>query len=229
MNKSHLLTPCYQGWIGPNDQVVLVTDVPAATESAAMAAMSSFPEPNPECQTYECNIKGEPYYAEAPQNPWQDGTQNMLRHRVIFEGWDSDAGSLRFFNALHDRCQQWPYNWQVYKNGSQTVADFGLPSWGKYAPKPEIFDTGDVRDYCWCIAYALFDASVGITLPISTFCPASTVFPNTSEFAPARKRGLELDGPGLLKSVDKVLAKRALMDAEAKKDVIREVAGVERE
>ncbi len=191
--------------------------------------MNSFPVPNPECDTQPCNIYGEPYYAESPQNPWQDGTDQMLRHRVIFEGWDTEAGALRFFNALHDRCQQWPYNWQVYKNGSQSVADFGLPSWGKYAPKPGIFDTGDVRDYCWCIAYAVFEASVGAVLPVHSFCPAGTTFPSDSEFAPARKRGLELDGPGLLKSVDKVIAKRAAIEAKAKRGLLQDVADVERE
>ena len=191
--------------------------------------MSAMPTIDPACATQPCNIYGEPYYVESPNNPWQDGTDHMLRHRVIFQGWDPEAGALRFFNALHDRCQQWPYNWQVYKNGSQSVADFGLPSWQKTAPQPAIFDPGTVTDYCWCIAYALYDASVGITLPVSTFCLPNTQFPSTAEFAPARKRGLELEGPGLFKSVDKVIAKRALEEQKRKRGMIEEIADVERD
>ena len=217
------------GWIKDTDQVVLVTDPPSASASAALASMSAMPTLNPVCDTEPCNIFGDPYYASSPQNPWQDGTSHMLRHRVLFEGWDPEAGALTFFNALHDRCQQWPYNWQVYKNGSQSVADFGLPSWQKAPPKPAIFDTGDVTDYCWCISYALFDASVGISLPVNAFCLASTQFPSTNEFAPARKRGLEIDAPSLFKSVDKVIAKRSLEAAKAKRDLIQDISGVERD
>ena len=153
----------------------------------------------------------------------------MLRYRVGFEGWDPEAGALRFFNALHDRCQQWPENWQVYKNGSTSIADFGLPSWSKRAPHPGIFDPGNTSDLCWCIVYALYDASVGITLPVNTFCMARTEFPSTAEFAPARKRGLDLEGPGMLKSVEKMIAKRALEAEKVKRDLITEISGVERE
>lgn len=191
--------------------------------------MTAFPTPNPECANQPCNIYGEPYYAQSPRNPWQDGKKDMLRHRVIFEGWNPEAGALRFFNALHNRCQQWPHNWQVYKNGSQSVADFGLPNWQKHAPRPHIFDPGEVRDYCWCISYALYEASVGIALPVNVFCPANIQFPSTVEFAPVRKRGVELDGPGLFKSVDKVIARRSAMEAKAKRDLIQDIAGVQRE
>ncbi|KAL6720059.1 hypothetical protein ACLMJK_001980 [Lecanora helva] len=222
--------PWDDSWVSPNDQVVLVTDPPsAATASAAFAAMSNFPTPNPACQTQPCNIYGVPYFADSPRNPWEYGQAHMLRHRVTFEGWDPEDGAVRFFNSLHDRCQQWPDNWQVYKNGSESVADFNLISWEKSPARPAIFDNGFVTDYCWCISYALFDASVGIALPVNAFCLAGTQFPSTAEFAGAKKRGLELDEPGLFASVDKLIAKREAMAAKAKRDLIQDISGVERE
>ena len=70
---------------------------------------------------------------------------------------------------------------------------------------------------------------MGITLPVNTFCLPGTQFPSTAEFAPARKRGLELEGPGLFKSVDKVIAKRVVEAEKRKRGLIEEIADVERE
>ena len=147
----------------------------------------------------------------------------MLRHRVIFEGWDKSDGALSFFRSLRERCQQWPDNWQVYKNGSQTVADLGLPSWEKTAARPGYFDPGNVSDYCWCIAYALYDASAGLEVPVKSFCLNEYQFPSADEFAPVRKREVGgQEGPGLFKSLEKIRERR-------KRDLIGEIAGVERD
>lgn len=206
-------------WIGPNDQVVLDTNPPSLSASAILASMSAFPAPNPVCESEVCDIYDDPYYVKAVSNPWQDGTQSMLRHRVVFEGWAAEAGAVRFFNALHDRCQAWPYNWQVYKNGTATVADFGLRSFAKKSFAPTIFDVGGETDLCWCIPYAIFDASVGLEMPVTGFCEAKTTFPGTAEFAPARKRGLEFhEGPGLFRevtgTVEEVRQKRKVREAK---------------
>lgn len=205
------------GWIGPNDQVVLDTNPPSLTANAMLAGMSTFPTPNPNCETEVCDIYDNPYYVKSVSNPWQDGQERMLRHRVVFEGWSIEAGAVRFFNALHDRCQFWPYNWQVYKNGTQTVADFGLSSWSKSKVAPGIFDVGSETDLCWCIPYAIFDASVGLLTSVTGFCQAKTTFPGAAEFAPARKRGLEFhEGPGMLRevtgSVEEVRQKRKVRE-----------------
>lgn len=154
---------------------------------------------------------------KAVSNPWQDGNIGLLRHRVVFEGWATQPGAVVFFNALHDRCQYWPNNWQVYLNGSQTVADFGLSAYSKKSIDPGIFDVGSETDLCWCIPYAIFDASVGLQTSVTGFCEAKTTFPGTAEFAPARKRGLEThEGPGMMRevtgSVEEVKRKRAIRE-----------------
>ena len=70
---------------------------------------------------------------------------------------------------------------------------------------------------------------MGIIVPVNAFCPSNVQFPSTNEFASARKRGLELDAPGIFKSVDKVIAKRSIEAAKAKRDLIQDISGVERE
>jgi len=197
--------------------------------------MTALPAPNPECESEVCNIFDNPYYVKTVADPWQDGTQGMLRHRVVFQGWSTETGAVRFFNALHDRCQFWPYNWQVYKNGTQTVVDFGLSSYSKKSIDPGIFNVGSETDLCWCIPYAIFDASVGLLASVTGFCKKGTTFPGTAEFAPARKRGLEFhEGPGLLRevrgSVEEVRVKRkAREEKRAVEKRKREVESVGRE
>jgi len=125
----------------------------------------------------------------------------MMRHRVIYEGWSQEDRSTRFFNALHDRCGFWPYNWQSYKNGTETVADFGLPA-GKSLPPSLFVDQTEPSDVCWCIPFAIFDASVGITMALNAFCDSTIVFSSVHEFSPARKtrkRGYE--GAAMFKGV----------------------------
>lgn len=97
------------------------------------------------------------------------------------------------------------------------MADFGLSSWSKKSLSPGIFDVGPETDLCWCIPYAIFDASVGLLTSVTGFCQAQTTFPGTAEFAPARKRGLEFhEGPGLLRevtgSVEEVRQKRRVRE-----------------
>lgn len=195
--------------------------------------MSAVPAPNPICESEVCDIYGDPYYVKSVAYPWQDGKQGMLRHRVVFEGWASDPGAGRFFQALHDRCQFWPYNWQVYKNGTQTVADFGLSSYSKKSITPLIIDVGAETDLCWCIPYAIFDASVGLMGSVTGFCQKQTTFPGTAEFAPVRKRGLEFhEGPGMMRevtgSVEEVRRKRAVREekraGEKRKRELEELA-----
>lgn len=194
------------GWIGPNDQVVLDTNPPPLTGSAAALATAAPPAPNPECDTEVCDIYDNPYYASSPAAPWDEGTKNMARHRVIYEGWSEEPGSIRFFNALHDRCGFWPNNWQVYKNGTapstnETIADFGLPK-GRTLPPSLFVDQTMPSDVCWCIPYAIFEASVGIQMALNAFCDSTIVFSSVHEFTPAkktRKRGFE--GKAMFKSV----------------------------
>ena len=142
-------------WIGPNDQVVLDTNPPAISGSAAALA-SAMPTPNPECDTEVCDIYDNPYYAQSPIAPWAEGGKNMMRHRVVYEGWSEDSGSTRLFNSIEDRCGPLPGNFQVYMNGTHRVADFDLQ--------------GPQNDLCWCIPDAIFDASVGIVLARDAFC-----------------------------------------------------------
>lgn len=97
------------------------------------------------------------------------------------------------------------------------MADFGLSSYSKKSISPLIIDVGAETDLCWCIPYAIFDASVGLAMSVTGFCQKQTTFPATAEFAPARKRGLEFhEGPGLLRevtgSVEEVRRKRAVRE-----------------
>lgn len=192
------------------------------------------------CEKEVCDIYGKPYYAKAVSNPWDDGTKDMYRHRVLFNGWATQQPtSDRFFNALAERCQAWPNNWQVWKNDtadgdSATYADFGLPSTQKEKIKEKIFPIGEVRDFCWCIPYAIFDASVGLETSVTGFCSPQTKFPgNTDEFQPA-KRGLgnleRHEGPGMFRhvtgTVEEVKARKAKREAE--RELQREVERIER-
>ena len=142
-------------WIGPNDQVVLDTNPPPLPATVASMA-AAMPTPNPVCDLEVCDIYDHPYYAISPVAPWPEGGDNMLRHRIVYEGWSEDEGSNRLFNSLADRCGPNPGNFQAYMNGSQRIADFDLP--------------GPEHDLCHCIPDAIFDASVGITLPWDAFC-----------------------------------------------------------
>ena len=149
-------------WVQPGDQVVLDTNPPPLT-GAALAASTDVPTPNPECDTEVCDIYDNPYYAQSPIAPFPDpkASNKLMRHRILYEGWADDEGATRLFNSLHDRCGVWPDNFQAYNGtGTQLVADLNLP----YSP----------NDLCWCIPDAIFDASVGITLPRNAFC-GSTV------------------------------------------------------
>lgn len=63
-------------------------------------------------------------------------------------------------------------------------------------------DQTEPSDVCWCIPYAIFDASVGIQMALNAFCDSTIVFSGTQEFSPAkktRKRGYE--GASMFKSV----------------------------
>lgn len=169
-------------WIGPNDQVVLDTNPPALTGSAAAIA-STMPTPNPECDTEVCDIYDNPYYATSPVGPWPEGGKNSLRHRIVYEGWSEASDSQRLPNSIEDRCGVSGGNYQAYMNGTQNVADFDLPS-----------------DLCWCIPDAIFDASVGIQLPDDTFCPAGTTLQpgqevNRIELRRLMERGLKIKDP----------------------------------
>ena len=167
--------PCIEWndtWVQPGDQVILDTNPPPLTGAAAAAA-TEIPTPNPECDTEVCNIFGNPYYARSPVAPWPE-KKGMMRHRIVYEGWSEDTGSTRLFHSLHDRCGVYPDNFQAYLNGTgpQRVADFNLP-YGK-------------EDLCWCIPDAIFDASVGITMPRNSFCGTTvlTDAQGNNEFVP---------------------------------------------
>lgn len=169
-------------WIGPNDQVVLDTNPPPLTGTAAALA-TAIPTPNPECDTEVCDIYDNPYYATSPVGPWPEGGKNSLRHRIVYEGWSEAPNSQRLPNSIEDRCGVSGGNYQAYMNGTQNVADFDLPS-----------------DLCWCIPDAIFDASVGIQLPDDTFCPAGTTLQpgqevNRIELRRLMERGLKMRDP----------------------------------
>ena len=162
-------------WYNPNDQVVLQPQN-ATNDSAIAAAVAALPKPNPECdnEARDCDIYDNPYYAESPHDPWPEGGNNMLRHRIVYEGWSEDTGSTRLYNGLYDRCGVNPSNFQAYMNGTQRVADFDLQ--------------GPKNDLCWCIPDAIFDASVGITLDRNAFCGSSLIRDQqgNAEFVPVR-------------------------------------------
>lgn len=162
-------------WVGPNDQVVLDTNPPPLTGAAAAAMTTDLPQPNPECETEVCDIYDHPYYAHSPVAPWQDGKEdNRRRHRIIYEGWSESKDSNELFNSLSDRCGVYPGNWQAYLNGTgpQRIADFDLP----YHP----------NDLCTCIPWAIYDASVGIEMPLNAFCGTTVPYGGNAEFKPVR-------------------------------------------
>ncbi|KAL8792902.1 MAG: hypothetical protein Q9195_004479 [Heterodermia aff. obscurata] len=162
-------------WVSPDDQVILDTNPPALTGSA-LAAATAIPQPNPECETEVCDIYDNPYYAHSPIDPWQDDPKNnnLRRHRVLYEGWSDDEKATALFNSIYDRCGVYPGNFQAYLNGSgpQHIADFDLP----YKP----------TDLCGCIPWAIFDASVGIEMPLGSFCGATVPEGGGPEFVPIR-------------------------------------------
>ncbi|KAL8968696.1 MAG: hypothetical protein Q9197_004745 [Variospora fuerteventurae] len=144
-------------WVGPDDQVVLDTNPPAA-------AITDFPEPpapNPECQKEVCNIYDEPYYAR-PGTDKQNWIEQpgVMRHRVEFDGFAKDDGATALHQALIKRCHAHPDNFQSYKAGETRIVDFGLRSTAK-------------SDLCFCIPDAIFDASAGITIDRMTWCKDS--------------------------------------------------------
>ena len=169
-------------WVKQDDQVVLDNNPPPLTGTAASLA-SSAPTPNPECEIEDCDIFDNPYYATAPVPPWPEGGKNSLRFRIVFEGWSEGSGSQRLPNSIEDRCGRPGGNYQAYKNGTQNVADFDLPS-----------------QLCWCIPDAIYDASVGIQLPADTFCPPGTTLApgqevNRIELKRSMERGLKMKDP----------------------------------
>ena len=150
-------------WVQPGDQVVLDTNPPPLTGSAA-AQMTAIPPPNPECDNEVCDIYDNPYYAHSPVAPWPE-EKNMMRHRIAYEGWSEDDRSTRLFDSIYDRCGVYADNFQPYMGqGKQRIADFNLP-YGR-------------QDLCWCIPDAVFDASVGIVMPRNAFC-GGTVLTDT--------------------------------------------------
>lgn len=175
-------------WVQPGDQVVLDTNpapvsiCPSASTGAptkrdGIAARADedciptdIPAPNPECDYNDCDIFDNPYFANSTTAPWAEGGKDMMRHRIVYEGWSTDSGSTRLFNSIKDRCGQYPNNFQAYNNpdgGPQRIADFNLPT-----------------KECWCIPDAIYDASAGITMPRNSFCgpTALTDAQGNSEF-----------------------------------------------
>ncbi|KAI4177015.1 MAG: hypothetical protein LQ343_000495, partial [Gyalolechia ehrenbergii] len=143
-------------WVGPDDQVVLDTNPPAAS-------ISDFPEPpppNPECEIEVCDIFEKPYYAKKGRPNWPE-TKDYTRHQIVWKGWADDEKATALYTALANRCHVRPYNFQPYMNGDQHVADFELPS------KPGKKSRADL---CWCIFDAVFDASGGIVTDREDWC-----------------------------------------------------------
>lgn len=163
-------------WVGPNDQVILDTNPPPLTGDALAAMTSAIPQPNKECETEVCDIYDHPYYAHSPVDPWQDDRKDdsKRRHRIIYEGWSDDESSTALKASLTARCGFEPGNFQAYMNGTdpQHIADFDLP----YKP----------NDLCACIPLAIFDASVGIEMPLNSFCGLTVPEGGNAEFNPVR-------------------------------------------
>ena len=157
-------------WVPEGAQVKLDTNPPPLTgEMAAMA--TSIPQPNPECEVEVCNLKDQPYYAHVPVEPWAEGGSNMMRHRMVYEGWSDDPGATAFRKSINDRCGEDPGNWQPYLNGTgpQHVVDFNLSN------RP--------KTHCECASWAAFEASGGgIDLPVTAFCESDV--PTAPEFNP---------------------------------------------
>ncbi|KAI4125484.1 MAG: hypothetical protein LQ338_004210 [Usnochroma carphineum] len=153
-------------WVGPDDQVVLDTNPPAA-------AVSAFPEPpapNPACDTEVCDIYDHPYFARQGKPNWVE-TKGTTRHQVEWEGFADDGRATALFKALRDRCHVIPGNFQPYKVGDTHVADFDLPSTER-------------NDLCFCIPDAIYDASVGITIDRMTWCEGARTLGSPVEFHP---------------------------------------------
>lgn len=161
-------------WVPENAQVKLDTNPPPLTgEMANLAA--SIPEERPECKLEQevCDLRGQPFYAHTPTDPWSEGGRGMERHRMVFEGWSDDEGATAFKHSLTERCGTEPGNYQSYKNdtgGPQHIVDFDLP----------------IRT-CSCASWAAFDASGGgISLPETAFCGPSV--PDAPLYDELRKR-----------------------------------------
>lgn len=169
-------------WVPENATVTINTDPPPEVANVASAA-AGLPTLNPDCNTEVCDIYQHPYYATEPCQPWKEGGDHSLRHRVVFQGWSNDTGSTRLFNSIEDRCGQPPGNFQFYPDGTQNVVDFDLP-----------------EDVCWCVSDAIFDASVGIQLPNEVSCPSGTNLRsgqevNRIELRHLKERGLKVRDP----------------------------------
>ncbi|KAL8920767.1 MAG: hypothetical protein Q9208_006097 [Pyrenodesmia sp. 3 TL-2023] len=151
-------------WVGPDDQVVLDTNPPAAS-------VSDFPEPpapNPECETEVCDIYDHPYYAKKGKDNWHE-KEGYTRFQVLYKGFAEDDGATALVKALKDRCKVEPYNLQKYFEDNVHKADFELPS-------------SNGVEKCDCIPEAIYDASVGITLDQLTWCQGQTTNAGPDEF-----------------------------------------------
>ncbi|KAL8926819.1 MAG: hypothetical protein Q9172_001635 [Xanthocarpia lactea] len=162
----HLATDIIQwndSWISPDDQVIYDTNPPD---------LPDFPEPpppNPLCETVECDIFDKPYFVKQGKPSWTE-KEGYMRHQVRWQGWSDDPAGTEFHKALKQRCLvEDLYNWQVYTEGDDHVADFELPA--------------GPHDKCWCIADAIFDASGGIKVERTTWCDDDGVV-GTFEAAP---------------------------------------------
>ncbi|KAL8686101.1 MAG: hypothetical protein Q9218_007349, partial [Villophora microphyllina] len=138
-------------WVGPNDQVILDTNPPAAD-------ISDFPEPpapNPLCNDVVCDIFDNPYYAKKNKT-WVE-TKGYHRYEVRFQGFANDSSATALQKAVHDRCHTDPYNWQswVEKSNDEHICDFELPSQDQ---------NGKDNSLGWCISDAIYDASGGLRI-----------------------------------------------------------------
>ncbi|KAL8825857.1 MAG: hypothetical protein Q9170_007627 [Blastenia crenularia] len=157
-------------WVGPDDQVVLDTNPPAPEDCGPQepapesnGTCSAFPEPptpNPVCETEVCDIYDRPYYAKKGKNNWVE-TNGYIRHQVKFQGWSPDETAAGFLFGLRTRCHTDPRNYRPYFQGDVHVVDFELPH-------------SENNDLCWCIADAVYDASVGISIDRNTWCEGAT-------------------------------------------------------
>ncbi|KAI4232823.1 MAG: hypothetical protein LQ352_008297 [Teloschistes flavicans] len=152
-------------WVGPNDQVILDTNPPAAE-------LSDFPEPPPPnelCNTVVCDIFDHPYYAKKTKPNWVEKA-GYMRYQARFQGFANDSGATALVKSLHDRCHEDPYNPQEYFDGEEHVVDFEL-----HAPQ------GD--SHAWCISDSLYDASGGIRMDPKVWTEGAPSQGNLVEFA----------------------------------------------
>ncbi|KAL8762421.1 MAG: hypothetical protein Q9184_001588 [Pyrenodesmia sp. 2 TL-2023] len=183
-------------WVGPDDQVVLDTNPPAAS-------ISDFPEPpapNPECETEVCDIYDHPYYAKKGKDNWHE-KEGWTRYQVLYKGFAEDAGATALVQAIKDRCKVEPYNFQKYFEDNVHKADFELPS-------------NNRAGKCDCIPEAIYDASVGITLPRLTWCQGQNTDAGAAEFVEVHggDDGLKKreQSVGLFKEVQKEPARKKM-------------------